>query len=160
MTDNATIELTVNNISSDKIENVVSVDNTVNSIIVEEQENVVEVSQSINEVTVSSVGIQGVRGETGETGQQGIQGPQGETGPTGPQGPRGVPGEGALQLSYTFEQQSISSLWTINHNLGYKPHVTIQDYGKTTIEGEVQYIDVNNLTVGFATGVSGYAYLS
>jgi len=116
--------------------------------------NVSEVTVQSNEITISSTGVQGPKGETGQTGQVG---PQGATGPEGPQGP---PGQGATTLSYSFEQQSDSASWSIIHNLGYRPAVTVQDYGKITIEGEINHIDASNLTITFSAPISGYAYLS
>ena len=163
MTENATINVNVNEISSQPVENNVNLNNVVNNVMVESQNNDISISQIVNEVTVASTGAQGPKGDTGPQGVQGVQGVQGSTGPqgpTGPTGPQGPAGQGAAQLAFAFEQQSLSALWSINHNLGYHPQVTIQDYGKTTIEGQVTHIDVNNLTVGFSAAISGYAYLS
>lgn len=113
-----------------------------------------EVTFQSNEITIATTGVQGPKGETGDLGPTG---PQGQIGETGPQGP---PGQGATTLSFSFEQQSDSSTWSITHNLGYRPSVTVQDYGKITIEGEIEHLDINNLVVRFSVPVSGYAYLS
>ena len=75
-------------------------------------------------------------------------------------GTQGIPGVGATNLFYTFEQQTSSSSWTITHNLGYYPSVVIQDYGKISIEGSVNYVNPNSLIITFSVPVSGYAYLS
>jgi len=100
------------------------------NINIQQNINQVNVSEQKNEVIVSSVGVQG------------------------------PPGLGATTLFYTFEQQTSSSSWTIIHNLGYYPSVTIQDYGKISIEGSVNYVDSNSLIITFSTPISGYAYLS
>lgn len=116
-----------------------------------------------------------VPGPTGPTGPIGISvtgptgpastvpGPTGPAstapGPTGPTGPSGPIGN-ITAISYTFEQQSNSALWTINHNLGYRPSTSIIDYGNNNIEADIAHIDANTLTISFATGASGYAYLS
>lgn len=63
-------------------------------------------------------------------------------------------------LSHTFEQQTDSTTWTINHNMGYRPSIICQRYDKVTIEGEIDYVDENNITLTFSDAVSGYAYLS
>lgn len=117
-------------------------------------ENISEVILTSNEITISSTGAQGPKGETGQTGATG------QTGPQGPQGVQGPPGQGATTLSYTFEQQVDSASWSINHNLGYRPAVTVQDYGKITIEGEINHINANTLIITFSAAISGYAYLS
>lgn len=101
------------------------------------RKNVVEIHQSTNTVTVAS------------------SGPQGPTGATGATGPKGDSGG-----SYTHEQQVESSQWNITHNLGYRPSVTVQDYGKIVIEGELDHLDANNLKIIFSSAISGYAYLS
>lgn len=122
-----------------------------NSISIYKTDNVSEIVVEPNEIVVSSTGVQGPKGDVGS---------QGPLGPQGPQGPQGPPGVGVEVLSYTFEQQISSSSWTINHNLGYRPATTVQDYGKITIEGEVNHVSVNSLTITFSAPVSGYAYLS
>lgn len=140
MTKNIIIEQTsVHNVETEKV---------VNQVVMVEHSNI---------LAVSDVGVQGPPGSTGPQGLTGTQGATGSQGPTGPQGPVG---DATAVLSYRFEQQSSSAVWNITHNLGYRPAVTIQDYGQNTIEGDVRHISVNNLTVSFSTGVSGYAYLS
>jgi hypothetical protein len=62
--------------------------------------------------------------------------------------------------SYTFEQQTGSTVWNVNHNLGYRPSVTVEDYGKIILEGDLSHTDANNLVLTFSEAVSGYAYLS
>jgi hypothetical protein len=41
------------------------------------------------------------------------------------QGPQGPPGPPGTSLSYTHTQGSAASTWTVNHNLGFRPDVTI-----------------------------------
>jgi hypothetical protein len=103
----------------------------------------VNVTQKTNKVTVATKGTQGAKGDTGATGQ---------TGSTGPAGTSGG--------SFRYEQQSESATWNINHNLGYHPAITIQDYGQNTIEGSIEYIDSTDVILTFSVPVSGYAYLS
>lgn len=134
------------------------------------KKRVIEVTQNINSVsvthinsnvTISDSGIQGPKGDTGttgakgDTGSTGATGAKGDTGSQGPIGPAGPSG-----TNYTFEQQSDSASWVVDHNLGYRPAVTVQDYGKITIEGELNYIDANRLNITFSESISGYAYLS
>jgi hypothetical protein len=72
-------------------------------------------------------------------------------------GPRGVAAEGAF---YTHHQGVASTVWTINHALGFRPNVTVLDSLDEEVEGDIDYIDNNNLTVTFSANISGEAYLS
>lgn len=103
----------------------------------------VNVTMKTEKVNVATKGLQGAKGDTGANGQ------------AGPAGPAGTSGG-----SFKFEQQSESTNWTIIHNLGYHPAVTIQDYGQNTIEGNITYIDGEQVVMEFSVPVSGYAYLS
>jgi hypothetical protein len=104
------------------------------------KKNVVQITQSTNTITIASSGPQGPKGETGAAGANGTNGINGG--------------------NFTFEQQTPSASWSITHNLGYRPAVTVQDYGKIILEGELNHITANNLTVKFSEAISGYAYLS
>lgn len=50
-----------------------------------------------------------------------IRGPQGPQGPTGPQGPVGPPGSGEGGSGFKHLQQEASTVWDIEHSLGYDP---------------------------------------
>jgi len=50
--------------------------------------------------------------------------------------------------------------WLITHNLGFKPAVTVMDYGKNNIECDIEHISENQLRLRFSDLISGYAYLS
>jgi hypothetical protein len=122
--------------------------------------NVSEVTVNSTEIIISNSGVQGPKGDTGATGPTGPTGATGSTGATGPQGLQGLKGDRGDGASFTYEQQVDSTTWTITHNMGYRPACTVQDYGKITIEGELDHIDVNSLFIRFSNAVSGYAYLS
>ena len=67
--------------------------------------------------------------------------------------------------TYVHNQTSSSNTWTITHNLGRYPSVTIVDTGNTIVQGGVTYNSVNQLTVTFFSGGSalattGKAYLN
>ena len=51
-------------------------------------------------------------------------------------------------------------LWTIQHNLGKYPSVSVADSAGTEVVGDVQYIDKNKLSVVFTAPFSGKAYLN
>lgn len=72
----------------------------------------------------------------------------------GPIGPAGS-GEG-----YVHEQAMPSALWTVVHNLNKYPTVIITDEDMNTIDGLVQYIDIDTLTVAFNSLTAGKAVLN
>ena len=63
-------------------------------------------------------------------------------------------------VAFAYTQQTPSSSWIIKHNLNFHPNVTVVDSAGTIVEGEIQYTDMNNLTLTFASAFSGNAYLS
>jgi len=62
--------------------------------------------------------------------------------------------------SYIHTQVVAASTWTINHNLGYYPAVSIVDSGENLVMGDVTYISTNTLSVSFNASFGGKAYLS
>lgn len=63
-------------------------------------------------------------------------------------------------VSYTHVQGSDSSTWTVNHDLGFYPAVTVFLSSGDIVEGAVAHTDTNNLTITFSAAISGSAYLS
>jgi hypothetical protein len=120
-------------------------------VVVENNQVVFEVTEDSVIVEFGNSGPQGVPGPEGEQGDQGIQGP------TGPTGPQGIPGP---VLAYVHQQNLSSTDWEITHNLGIYPQVTVQDSAGTTVEGSIEYLNVNNLVLHFDYAFSGVAYLS
>lgn len=108
-----------------------------------------------------SQGVQGVIGTglQGLAGSQGLIGLQGLIGSTGVQGIAGV-SFSTSQVSFKYEQASMSSEWTINHNLSFNPNITILDYSGNTIECDIEYVNINRVKLTFSSDASGYAYLS
>ncbi len=63
--------------------------------------------------------------------------------------------------TFSHTQNASSSSWTINHNLGKKPSVTITTLATgAQVIGEVTYTNDNTLVVSFAAAVSGIAHLN
>ena len=62
--------------------------------------------------------------------------------------------------TFVFEQGIPSTVWTINHNLGKFPSITVVDTGETVITGEYTYIDNNNVRLDFSVAFPGKAYLN
>ena len=63
-------------------------------------------------------------------------------------------------LSYEHDQPSASATWSVTHNLGKFPSVTIVDTATTTIVGNVNHTNVNSLTITFNASFAGYAYMN
>lgn len=95
-------------------------------------------------------------------GNLGSQGPPGKEGPIGPPGPPstipGPPGPGAS--TYIFTQGIPSTIWTITHNLGFWPSVTVIDSGGSVIDPDIVYNTNNRVTLTFGSATTGKAYLN
>lgn len=78
----------------------------------------------------------------------GIQGPPGVAGPVGSSG------------SFTFDQAVPASVWTINHPLSKMPAVAVVDSAGNVVEGDIQYVDQDQVIVTFNATFSGKAYLN
>ena len=112
----------------------------------EDKPNIVQIDKSGNHVSIS---------------YGGPQGPVGPTGPTGPAGPSGVTAsEIPALVSYTHNQSAASTTWTIQHNLNFKPNVTVFDSGESMVEGSVTHTSNTTLTITFSAAISGRAHLS
>jgi len=61
---------------------------------------------------------------------------------------------------YKHEESPASDTWTINHNLGRSPAVTIIDTEGNTVIGEINYVDDDNLILTFTSPVEGIAHLT
>lgn len=62
-------------------------------------------------------------------------------------------------LTYTHQQVNPSDIWTIVHNMGRYPNVTVTDSANTVVTGDIAYINVNVIHISFASAFSGMAYL-
>lgn len=71
-------------------------------------------------------------------------------------------GADGVSGAYHHTQGFPSTVWNINHNLGYNPGgITIEDSAHRNISGgEIDYIDLDNLTITFAVSFSGTADMS
>lgn len=63
-------------------------------------------------------------------------------------------------VSYQHTQSAAASTWTIEHNLGFMPSVTVVDSGGNLVEANVTYTSTALLSVAFSSAISGIAYLS
>ncbi|HRY32123.1 MAG TPA: hypothetical protein P5531_04055 [Bacteroidales bacterium] len=61
---------------------------------------------------------------------------------------------------YRHTQALPAAVWTVTHNLGKRPSVTVTDTAGTQVEGQVDYVNSNTLTITFSAPFSGYAELN
>jgi len=69
-----------------------------------------------------------------------------------------LPSQGAP--TFEFDQAAAATTWNIQHNLGKFPSVSVINNNNIIINGEVTYIDNNNIQLNFSAGFSGKAYLN
>jgi len=62
--------------------------------------------------------------------------------------------------TFVFTQAVAATTWNIQHNLGKFPSVSVINNNNVVINGEVTYIDNNNIQLNFSAGFSGKAYLN
>lgn len=62
--------------------------------------------------------------------------------------------------TFAYTQSTAASVWSIEHNLNKFPSVMVTDSADSVVIGDIQYIDVNNLTIIFSAPFSGMAYLN
>ena len=131
-------------------------------------------------------GATGATGATGPKGDPGDQGPAGSPVGEGPDPYQALPGElwwdsdypdinyiteeeadlryepksGGSATTYTHVQSVAAATWTVAHNLGYNPSLTVVDSSGQQVHGAVTYVDTNTITVGFAGAMGGTAYCS
>ena len=67
---------------------------------------------------------------------------------------------GGADAHYVHTQVALSAVWTVVHNLGKFPSVSVVDSGGTELLANVVYIDANNLTLTFGAPTSGKAYMN
>lgn len=70
---------------------------------------------------------------------------------------KGIQGSDA---HYTHTQTVPSDTWSVTHNLGKKCAVTVVDSADTVVYGEIEYTDLNNVTLTFNGAFSGKAYFN
>ncbi len=62
--------------------------------------------------------------------------------------------------TYIFTQAVAARTWTINHNLGQFPSVTIVDNSGNVVLAQIQYINSNQIVLSFSQPFAGSAYLN
>lgn len=122
-------------VSSDDAANVVSIDSESVTVVTERSFDIVETNtSSVTVVAEQSVNVVTV----------GVQGPAGTDGIDGAAG-------------YNHTQSSASTTWTVNHNLGFNPSVSIFTVGGLEMEGQITHTSINQTVINFVSSVAGTA---
>lgn len=61
---------------------------------------------------------------------------------------------------YVHTQATVASTWTVTHDLGGRPSVTVVDSAGTIVIGDITYNSDTQVTLQFSAPFSGYAYLT
>ena len=64
------------------------------------------------------------------------------------------------QKTFIFSQLTPLVVWTITHNLGQYPSLTVVDLNNHVVVGDIVYTNSNILTITFDSAFAGYAYLN
>ncbi len=107
----------------------------------------------IDGVVAGETGPRGPQGLQGTRGPDGLRGPPGTTGPKGERGVRGYSGAGETPI---YERTcEASATWTVNHNLGRRPSVSLVTPGGAEFDAEVVHVSENQLVVYLAAPAAG-----
>jgi hypothetical protein len=66
----------------------------------------------------------------------------------------------AADKNYVHTQGTPAEVWTVTHNLGKNPSVTVVDSAGTVVIGQVDYNSINQITLTFKASFSGKAYFN
>lgn len=64
---------------------------------------------------------------------------------------------GAGDKTYNHIQGVAETTWNVEHNLNKYPSVSVMDTGGNVVEGEIDYIDLNNIQLLFSAPFTGTA---
>ena len=69
----------------------------------------------------------------------------------------GQQGANGTAVAFIFTQSVAASTWIINHNLGFKPTVSLYTQGNHEMEGDILHTSDNQVMVYFAAAIAGFA---
>jgi hypothetical protein len=64
------------------------------------------------------------------------------------------------QVRFVYTQNAPASQWTINHNLGFFPNITVLDNQNRLLEVHIEYLNTNAARIVMNSACSGVAYLT
>lgn len=62
--------------------------------------------------------------------------------------------------TFEFYQGTPAKIWVITHPLNKRPSVVVTDSAGTTVEGQITYNSLSQITIEFSAAFSGYAELN
>jgi hypothetical protein len=62
--------------------------------------------------------------------------------------------------NFLYEQETPASVWTIQHDLGKYPSITLLDADGVIMLGDIKYVDMETVEITFATEITGKALLN
>jgi len=71
---------------------------------------------------------------------------------------QGVPGAAGADKNHVHIQGNAESIWNVQHNLNKMVSITVVDTGGSTVEGSIEFIDLNNITLTFSAPFTGQAF--
>lgn len=66
---------------------------------------------------------------------------------------------GGSSADYAYQQTTAATIWTVAHNLGRKPPITVTDHLGSEILADVAYIDDNIIQVTHGVAITGFVFL-
>lgn len=72
--------------------------------------------------------------------------------------PAGFGGGGGGGANYLHTQSAASQTWTVNHNLGFRPGVSVRSPGGVEVDAEVTHTSVNQCVVAFSAPATGSVF--
>jgi len=67
---------------------------------------------------------------------------------------------GTGDKNFIYTQGVASASWTVVHNLNKFPSVSIVDSANEVVYGNIDYLNVNELTITFQAAFAGKAYMN
>lgn len=71
----------------------------------------------------------------------------------------GPPGQGGSS-TYTHTQTLPLATWTVAHNLGRRPSVTVTDHLGNVVLADVRYVDNDLIQINHSAPLAGFAYVN
>ena len=70
-----------------------------------------------------------------------------------------IPVSGGANVHTTWTPPGAQATWLIPHNLGFKPQISILDPFGSVVQGDVQHLDLNTVSISFTAPFYGTAEL-
>lgn len=71
-----------------------------------------------------------------------------------------ISSSGSGDKTYMHTQPTAAATWTITHNMGKYPSVTVEDSAHNDVIGDITYNSLDQITLTFSGAFAGWAYLN